>query len=80
VFRNRIKAIAVGASVVYTLAVRTGDDMNTTLSVDEQVAQHALQAAHGMGKSLNQVVRDDLEQLAGIGIRVNNGLNSKSTA
>ena len=39
--------------------------MNITLSVDEQVAQRARDAARKMGKSLNQVVRDYLEQLAG---------------
>ena len=39
--------------------------MNITLSVDEQVAQRARAAAQRMGKSLNQVVRDYLEQLAG---------------
>lgn len=39
--------------------------MNITLSVDEQVAMRAREAARQMGKSLNQVVRDYLEQLAG---------------
>jgi hypothetical protein len=39
--------------------------MNITLSVDEQVAERARDAAKKMGKSLNQVVRDYLEQLAG---------------
>ena len=39
--------------------------MNITLSIDEQVAQRARLAAQKMGKSLNQVVRDYLEQLAG---------------
>ena len=39
--------------------------MNITLSVDEQVALRAREAARQMGKSLNQVVRDYLEQLAG---------------
>ena len=43
--------------------------MNITLSVDEQVAQRAREAAQKMGKSLNQVVRDYLEQLAGSGLR-----------
>ncbi len=42
-----------------------GLNMNITLSVDEQVAQRARDAAQKMGKSLNQVVRDYLEQLAG---------------
>lgn len=39
--------------------------MNITLSVDERVAQAAREAARKMGKSLNQAVRDYLEQLAG---------------
>ena len=39
--------------------------MNITISVDEQVAQRAREAAKKMGKSLNQVVRDYLEQLGG---------------
>ena len=39
--------------------------MNITLSVDEQIAVRARAAAQKMGKSLNQVVRDYLEQLAG---------------
>jgi hypothetical protein len=39
--------------------------MNITLSVDEKVAQRAREAAQKMGKSLNQAVRDYLEQLAG---------------
>lgn len=39
--------------------------MNITLSVDEQVAQRARDAAQKMGKSLNQAVREYLEQLAG---------------
>ena len=43
--------------------------MNITLSVDEQVAQRAREAAKKMGKSLNQVVRDYLVQLAGSGRR-----------
>lgn len=43
--------------------------MNITLSVDEQVAQRAREAAQKMGKSLNQAVRDYLEQLAGSALR-----------
>jgi antitoxin component of RelBE/YafQ-DinJ toxin-antitoxin module len=39
--------------------------MNITLSVDERVAEQARRAALAMGKSLNQAVRDYLEQLAG---------------
>ena len=39
--------------------------MNITLAVDELVAEQARKAASAMGKSLNQAVRDYLEQLAG---------------
>ena len=39
--------------------------MNITLAVDEQVAERARVAVQAMGKSLNQVVRDYLERLAG---------------
>jgi Family of unknown function (DUF6364) len=39
--------------------------MNITLSIDEQIAMKARETAKKMGKSLNQVVRDYLEQLAG---------------
>ena len=39
--------------------------MNITLSIDERVAEQARKAAGAMGKSLNQAVRDYLEQLAG---------------
>lgn len=39
--------------------------MNLTLAVDEAVADRARRAAQAMGKSLNQVVREYLEQLAG---------------
>ena len=40
--------------------------MNLTLSVQEDVVMKARAAAEGMGKSLNQVVRDHLEDLAGL--------------
>ncbi|SHN01039.1 MerR family transcriptional regulator [Rhizobacter sp. OV335] len=39
--------------------------MNITFSVDERIAEQARAAAATMGKSLNQAVRDYLEQLAG---------------
>ncbi|MFO1252175.1 MAG: DUF6364 family protein [Inhella sp.] len=39
--------------------------MNITLSIDERIAEQARAAAATMGKSLNQAVRDYLEQLAG---------------
>lgn len=39
--------------------------MNLTLSVDEHTLQKARQRADAMGKSVNQLVREYLEQLAG---------------
>ena len=40
--------------------------MNITLAVDEKIANDARAAAQAMGKSLNQVVREHLEALAGV--------------
>jgi hypothetical protein len=39
--------------------------MNITLSVDEQLVQRARKRAETLGKSLNQMVRDYLQKLAG---------------
>jgi hypothetical protein len=39
--------------------------MNLTLSVDEQVVARARKKAASMGKSLNQLVRDYLQSIAG---------------
>lgn len=39
--------------------------MNITLSVDAQIIERAREKASAMGKSLNQAVRDYLQQLAG---------------
>jgi hypothetical protein len=39
--------------------------MNLTLSVDEQTVERARGVARAMGKSLNQLMREYLEQLAG---------------
>jgi hypothetical protein len=39
--------------------------MKITLSIDENLAKRARRAAQAMGKSLDQVVREHLEQLAG---------------
>ena len=39
--------------------------MNLTIAVDERTVEKARQAALAMGKSLDQAVRDYLEQLAG---------------
>jgi len=40
-------------------------DMNVTLALDEQVVARARKKAAALGKSLNQVIRDYLERLAG---------------
>ena len=39
--------------------------MNLTLSVDEEIVKAARQRAEAMGTSVNQLVREYLEQLAG---------------
>ena len=39
--------------------------MNVTLSVDERLVARARKKAEALGKSLNQLIRDYLERLAG---------------
>jgi hypothetical protein len=39
--------------------------MNVTLALDEQLVDRARSRAAALGKSLNQVIRDYLERLAG---------------
>jgi hypothetical protein len=39
--------------------------MNVTLSIDEQVVERARKKAESLGKSLNQLIRDYLQKLAG---------------
>ena len=39
--------------------------MNVTLSVDEQLVARARKKAEALGKSLNQLIRDYLQTLAG---------------
>ena len=39
--------------------------MNVTLSVDEQLVARARKRADALGKSLNQLIRDYLQKLAG---------------
>jgi antitoxin component of RelBE/YafQ-DinJ toxin-antitoxin module len=39
--------------------------MNVTLSVDDEVLERARQRAEALGTSVNQLVRDYLEQIAG---------------
>jgi len=41
--------------------------MNVTLSVDEQLLARARKKAESLGKSLNQLIRDYLQTLAGVG-------------
>jgi hypothetical protein len=49
-----------------TVSVRTYYvDMNITLSVDERLVRRARKKAEAMGKSLNQLVREYFERLAG---------------
>jgi len=39
--------------------------MNVTLSIDEQTVERARKKADALGKSLNQLIRDYLQKLAG---------------
>ena len=39
--------------------------MNVTLSIDDEIVQQARRRAEAMGKSVNQLVREYLERLAG---------------
>jgi hypothetical protein len=39
--------------------------MNVTLSVDEQIVARARKNAEALGKSLNRLIRDYLQKLAG---------------
>jgi hypothetical protein len=39
--------------------------MNVTLSLDEQTVERARKKAEALGKSLNQLIRDYLQRLAG---------------
>jgi Family of unknown function (DUF6364) len=39
--------------------------MNVTLSIDEQIVARARKKADALGKSLNQLIRDYLQKLAG---------------
>ena len=40
-------------------------DVNVTLSVDDEVVRRARRRAESLGKSVNQLVREYLEQLGG---------------
>ena len=39
--------------------------MNVTLSIDDQVVSRARKKAESLGKSLNQLIRDYLQSIAG---------------
>jgi len=39
--------------------------VNITLSIDEQIVERARKKADALGKSLNQLIRDYLQKLAG---------------
>ena len=39
--------------------------MNVTLSIDEQTVERARRKAEALGKSLNQLIREYLQRLAG---------------
>ena len=47
-------------------------NMNLTLSVDDEVVRRVRHQAEALGTSVNQLVRDYLEQLAGTSDRVAN--------
>jgi hypothetical protein len=52
--------------VIDTCHVRTYNvSMNVTLSIDEQTVTRARKKAEALGKSLNQLIRDYLQTLAG---------------
>jgi Family of unknown function (DUF6364) len=54
------------AATLDTISVRTYYVvMNLTLSLDDRVVKRARRKAQAMGKSLNQVVREYVERLAG---------------
>lgn len=56
---NALGSFDTGYMRTYTL------QMNVTLSVDEQLVARARKKADALGKSLNQLIRDYLQKLAG---------------
>jgi hypothetical protein len=56
-----VRTTAIDTFYVYTYYVL----MNLTLSVDEQLVEQARKRASALGKSLNQLIRDYLQTLAG---------------
>jgi len=68
---NRIASVGTGLRTdpqrnLDTQSVRTYNVcMNVTLSIDAQVVERARKKAASLGKSLNQVIREYLQRLAG---------------
>jgi len=61
-----IYCICLSILNVYTYSLRTYTVcMNVTLSIDEQTVVRARKKAEALGKSLNQLIRDYLQKLAG---------------
>lgn len=58
---NRRGCQSIDTYYVYTYTVL----VNITLSIDEQVVAKARKKADALGKSLNQLIRDYLQSLAG---------------
>ena len=54
-----MESIDTGYMYTYTVL------MNVTLSIDEQLVARARKKADALGKSLNQLIRDYLQKLAG---------------
>jgi len=52
-------------SLTHNMCPRILCHVNVTLSIDEQLVARARQKAEALGKSLNQLIRDYLQTLAG---------------
>ena len=57
--------VSGGAGLTQDTCARILCSVNLTLSVDDEVVRKARRQAERLGSSLNQLVRDYLEQLAG---------------
>ena len=60
-YRWELESIKVDTGSLRTYTVC----MNVTLSIDEQVVARAREKAKALGKSLNELIRDYLQKLAG---------------
>ena len=58
---NQLYLAHIDTYYVYTYTVL----MNVTLSIDEQTVARARKKAEALGKSLNQLIRDYMQRLAG---------------